>query len=139
VDSGRIVAGLFVAAIAGVVVVVALQIGGGSGSPPSSPVPQSEPVSVPPEPVAPPLVDQAIDLCESIVTDHLKAPATAQFPGTEVFSDGGPEGPWSLKGAVDAENGFSALIRNYFTCNATYDSGSNTFHAELLHLDTYRQ
>lgn len=52
------------------------------------------------------------------VTEHLKAPATAQFPNDSdlyaqvIKTDNG----YSISSYVDSQNGFGALIRSYYTC-----------------------
>lgn len=57
--------------------------------------------------------------CEDFVKDRLRAPSTADFTGTT--ATGGPV-TWSVRGAVDSENGFGAAIRSNFTCQLRYDS-----------------
>lgn len=66
----------------------------------------------------------AITACEGYVADRLKAPATAKFSGwldstTAVLKDG----TIAVRGTVDAQNGFGALIRNDWVC-AVRQSGS---------------
>lgn len=66
----------------------------------------------------------AIAACEGFVKDRLKAPATAKFSEEQVVD--GPSGGYQVSGAVDAENGFSALIRGHFRCLAVQISGKWT-------------
>lgn len=57
---------------------------------------------------------QAKDVCEQFVTDQLKAPATAVFSGA--FAAEQSDASWIVRGSVDSENGFGAMIRNNYTC-----------------------
>lgn len=59
---------------------------------------------------------QAITQCESAVQSMLKAPATAKFSGAAAAKSGA--GGWDVTGSVDAENGFSALVRSSWDCYA---------------------
>lgn len=52
--------------------------------------------------------------CEGAVEQNLKAPATAEHAGQSVTGSG----PWTVVGAVDAENAFGALVRTSYTCTA---------------------
>lgn len=56
----------------------------------------------------------AEEACKSWVKDKLKAPATADFANINNSGDG----PWSISGDVDAENGFGAKIRTSWFCDA---------------------
>jgi hypothetical protein len=61
-----------------------------------------------------------IAACREKVKVQLKAPATAQFSGEAVTKQ--PTGElFEVRGVVDAENGFSALLRQRYTCTATAD------------------
>lgn len=62
---------------------------------------------------------EAWSVAQDFVRDHLKAPATAKFPDlysgdVGVSYDGNQL--YSVEGYVDAENGFSALLRTKFVC-----------------------
>lgn len=59
--------------------------------------------------------------CQDAVLDDLKAPATAQFSDVDATLSGNDE--YSVTGAVDAENGFGALIRNSFACITKLSTG----------------
>ena len=59
---------------------------------------------------------QAITECENSVKSMLRAPATAKF-SNEAVDKSGADG-WDVTGYVDAENGFSALVRNQWDCYA---------------------
>jgi hypothetical protein len=63
--------------------------------------------------------------CEKLVTDRLKAPATADFTGVTTYQD--TVGDYITKGAVDSENSFGANLRNTFTC---------TTHHGVTHVDS---
>ncbi len=58
----------------------------------------------------------AIRACEEAVKQQLKAPATARFSHETARQD---DTLYRVAGDVDAENGFSALIRGHFTCTAS--------------------
>jgi hypothetical protein len=61
-----------------------------------------------------------ITACREKVKTQLKAPATAQFSGESVTKQ--PTGGlYEVRGVVDAENGFGALLRQRYTCTATAD------------------
>jgi hypothetical protein len=63
--------------------------------------------------------DAAIAYCEDQVLASLKAPATASFTGTYVTAlDNGHR---VVRGSVDSENGFGALIRSGFKCTVEPD------------------
>ena len=59
---------------------------------------------------------QAITQCEARIKSMLRAPATAKF-SNEAVAKVPPDG-WNVTGDVDAENGFSALVRNQWDCYA---------------------
>lgn len=69
----------------------------------------------------------AYDRCADKVKQHLKAPATAKFPGIlermdHVQDEGAREG-WryfSIASYVDAENSFGAKIRTYWSCKIKF-------------------
>jgi len=56
--------------------------------------------------------------CRDWVKDMLKAPATADFTGEHVLRSGTTG--YRVTGSVDSENGFGALIRTGFICEATH-------------------
>lgn len=66
-------------------------------------------------PAAPTGQQQAITACEDAVKSQLKAPATAKFSGETTSPSGSG---FHVEGSVDAENGFGALIRTPWECNA---------------------
>ena len=63
----------------------------------------------------------AEQMCEQFVTDRLKAPSTAEFPGGEVTDVGADE--YEVVGSVDSQNGFGAMIRTGYTCTIRYAGG----------------
>lgn len=61
-----------------------------------------------------------ISACRAKVKANLKAPATAQFSQETVARQ--PTGNlYEVRGLVDAENGFGALLRQRYTCTVTAD------------------
>ncbi len=69
----------------------------------------------PQEPNLNSLKSYAVTYCQMAVKDSLKAPRTAEFPwdmdAMQVASN-----EFAVLSYVDAQNSFSALIRNKFTC-----------------------
>lgn len=62
-------------------------------------------------------------LCERSVKDQLKAPSTAKFDMPDISSRKVASGiEVTVRGSVDAQNSFGAMIRNRYTCEATADS-----------------
>jgi hypothetical protein len=68
-----------------------------------------------------PDADGAATMCEEYVTDRLKAPATADFPGGAHVSSTADE--WTVVASVDSENGFGAMIRTDYVCTVRDISG----------------
>jgi hypothetical protein len=65
------------------------------------------------------LGDADLDLCEEAITNRLKAPATAEFSNfTKEELDGRLT---AVRGTVDSENGFGAMIRSSFKCHVLDD------------------
>jgi len=64
---------------------------------------------------------QAKTSCERFVIQRLKAPATARFgPASDTEVTGFNGGTYRISGWVDAQNSFSALVRNRYTCWVEY-------------------
>ncbi|WP_426241361.1 hypothetical protein [Nocardioides sp. LHG3406-4] len=69
----------------------------------------------------------ATNKCEQAVRDRLRAPSTAEFgeasaEGTNDPFERVPDGQlWVVEGGVDSENGFGAMVRNYYSCRMTHD------------------
>lgn len=71
---------------------------------------------------APDPVTEIIDACRGAVTSQLRAPSTADFPGDEEFVKN--EAKYTMRGSVDAENGFGAQIRTEWVCDTTWTGSS---------------
>lgn len=56
---------------------------------------------------------EAIDVCQEWVKGNLKAPASAEFSGVELKRTT-PD--WTVRGAVDSQNSFGAMLRNEWKC-----------------------
>ena len=77
---------------------------------------------------------QAWVCAQDIVNSSLKAPSTAEYcsyPNADITWNGGSD--YTVNGYVDAENGFGAMIRTYFTVTLTltemgYKNGYVTFY-----------
>lgn len=69
----------------------------------------------------------AANACEGLVRDQLKSPATAQFT-VEPYGVGGPDNnlQGTVRGTVDSQNGFGALVRSDWICSIA--AGSSTSH-----------
>jgi hypothetical protein len=63
----------------------------------------------------------ATDVCHQAVQDQLRAPGTADFGGETVTNTGNR---YTVVGHVDSENGFGALLRLEWVCEATWVSGT---------------
>ncbi|MGW9597382.1 hypothetical protein ACWHLZ_44780 [Streptomyces chartreusis] len=73
-----------------------------------------------------PLSESAAVMCEDFVTQRLKSPGTAEFPGvwdadyavTKVLSD---TKPWKYEvtGVVDSENSFGGIVRSEYVCTVS--------------------
>lgn len=57
----------------------------------------------------------ACDATKKFVKERLKAPSTAKFQGCNDVKVTREDKEWALVGWVDAQNGFGAQIRNYYT------------------------
>lgn len=67
-------------------------------------------------------------VCTQQITGQLKAPSTAKFPrvtDTGVIATTVDNQKWAITGFVDAQNGFGAMMRSAFVCEATHTSGTN--------------
>jgi hypothetical protein len=90
-----------------VAIAVALLAGGGTAIYLATRTPAPDPMA------------QVTAACEEAVKQRLKAPATARFSNVTTAPVGYA---YRVNGDVDAENGFSALIRNRFTCVVHHDA-----------------
>lgn len=64
----------------------------------------------------------AVTAAQSLVEEKLKSPSTAEFP-LEGYTVERSNNNWRVSGYVDAQNGFGATIREYWT--ATFEMGDN--------------
>lgn len=70
----------------------------------------------------------AWELCEAAVANHLKAPATARFQAFEwvqalpEVDQQEPAAWYHVRGWVDSENSFGALIRSDWSCRANIET-----------------
>lgn len=62
---------------------------------------------------------EAISQCEDLVSGQLKAPATAKFNSTATGN-----GTWTVKGTVDSENSFGAMLRADYQCTVIIEGDS---------------
>lgn len=69
----------------------------------------------------------ATQRCEQLVSDELKAPATAKY--SDITIENLDSSTFNIYGSVDAENGFGALIRSSFECQSTNG------HVKLMSID----
>ena len=67
---------------------------------------------------------RAYSMCVKFIEKSLVAPSTAKFQSyndIDIWTLGREEGvyehAWRIKGYVDAQNRFGAMIRNYYTCD----------------------
>lgn len=66
--------------------------------------------------------DDAKWACRQFVERSLKAPSTADFPFVNEFTAVGKErGPYIVRGYVDAQNSFGAMLRTNFACELHTD------------------
>jgi len=56
---------------------------------------------------------------EKLVTTMLKSPASAKFSDESATRSGAA---WIVKGSVDSQNGFGAMIRSHFSCEVERES-----------------
>ncbi|MBA2952162.1 hypothetical protein GON03_19280 [Nocardioides sp. MAH-18] len=70
----------------------------------------------------------AKDVCQQFVEDRLKSPGTADF-SSEVASENS-DGSWTVRGDVDSENGFGALLRNSYECTVRYQPSTERWKLE---------
>ncbi len=75
----------------------------------------------------------AEDMCEKFVSDRLKSPGTADFPGASSVAQLAG-GEYRVTGAVDSQNGFGALLRTDYVCTVR-DMGGDRWRLVNLDLD----
>lgn len=64
----------------------------------------------------------AIVIAEAAVKGQLKSPSTAKFCGNSDYTVTCLGDTWTVKGTVDAQNGFGAVLRSSFTVKFTFSS-----------------
>ena len=67
----------------------------------------------------------AMTVAEKLVKQRLKSPSTADFCGNSDYSISCSGNTWTVRGWVDAQNSFGAILRNNFTVKFTFTSSSN--------------
>lgn len=76
-------------------------------------------------------------MCQEFVEKNLKSPATAKFPNKsdiQVLTIRDKKDAFQIRGYVDAQNGFGALIRTRYTCEVSY-TGQDNWHLDYLEFD----
>ena|SRR3990167_4801531 len=79
----------------------------------------------------------AFVMCQSPVSAQLRAPSTAKFPFTTapgVSSKHVGGGAYQVRGFVDAQNGFGAMIRTSWSCKIRENS-DNSWSVENIKID----
>lgn len=72
-------------------------------------------------------------MCEDFVTDRLKAPSTADFPGADSVETIKLD-TYKVTASVDSENGFGAKIRTDYVCTVI-DVGDDKWNLISLDID----
>lgn len=75
----------------------------------------------------------AVTICEDAVKQHLRAPATAQFPDPLAVPE--EHGRWLVRGAVDSQNMFGALVRSEYVCRAWMAPDGDTVRGRVISLE----
>lgn len=67
---------------------------------------------------------EAVRICQKLVGERLKAPASAKFAPEKDTSVTGPSdyGSYTVVSYVDSQNGFGAMLRTRFSCEIRKDS-----------------
>lgn len=63
-----------------------------------------------------------VSACHDNALTRLRSPASAKFSGEHSYQT--TDGHWHLLGVVDSQNGFGALVRNKFDCDALPQDGA---------------
>ncbi len=80
---------------------------------------------------------EAFVMCEDPVKAQLRAPSTAEFPSTRapgVSARHLGEGVYSVRGFVDSQNGFGAMLRTSWTCEIA-ENANQTWSLRNLKID----
>lgn len=74
-------------------------------------------------------------VCQQFVEARLKAPSTAEYPGSYPdFTRALTDGTFRVDAYVDAQNSFGAMLRIPFSCTVSY-RGNDNWHLESLTMD----
>ena len=106
--------------IGGIAFIIIMIIGSGGGS--STPEPE----------------DYVIPVSWEFVRAGLKSPTTADFGRISThqqYTIEGKPNTWEVRGHVDSQNSFGAMIRSNYTCQLEYVSGSGNKVADWYLLD----
>ena len=79
----------------------------------------------------------AYRMCQKFIEERLKSPATAEWPNKsdiETYTIRGKEDAFQIRGYVDSQNGFGALLRMNYVCEVSY-IGQDNWHLDLLEFD----
>ena len=68
--------------------------------------------------------EQIMMAVKPYVCKQLKSPASAQFPMDAIYIIGNSNAGYHIKGFVDSQNGFGAMIRNDFSAEVCVINGS---------------
>lgn len=66
---------------------------------------------------------EAQDVCHQFVEKRLRAPATARFERFDEATITVSGGVHTVRGHVDSENGYGALVRSNYTCQVRHTDG----------------
>lgn len=75
-----------------------------------------------------PPMSELVTACQEAVKRELKSPGSAKF--SEEDASGGPT-YYRVEGVVDSQNGFGAVLRNRYTCNAIREASWRTLGVEF--------
>jgi len=79
----------------------------------------------------------AYRMCQQFLEKRLKSPATAVFPKQaeiETYTVRDKKDAFQIRGYIDAQNGFGALIRTYYICEVSY-VGQGNWHLDVLNFE----
>jgi hypothetical protein len=64
-------------------------------------------------------------VCQQEMSKRLRSPATAEYPSRREVRITQSDKTYSIRGWVDSQNGFGALVRTEFLCTAVATGGDN--------------
>ena len=67
--------------------------------------------------------EEIMNVVRPAICAKLKSPASAQFPAELISIVGDDERGYQVKGFVDSQNSYGAMLRNDFTANVTIQNG----------------